>query len=67
VIFRCSPGAIFDAGNDDMRAHLAVALMLALATAGPAAAQTGRRHATDAVVATNGAFHPLASVRIEAS
>ena len=50
-----------------MRAHLAVALMLALATAGPAAAQTGRRHATDAVVATNGAFHPLASVRIEAS
>jgi len=50
-----------------MRAHIAVALMLVLASAAPASAQTGQQHATDTVVATNGAFHPLASVQIDAN
>lgn len=45
----------------------ALAVVLVLAIAGPASAQTGRRYASDTVVATDKTFHPLASVRISAS
>jgi hypothetical protein len=47
--------------------HIALALMMILVVASPASAQTGRHHAGDVVVATNGAFHPLASVQIHAN
>jgi hypothetical protein len=47
-------------------APVAVAVMLLLASAGPASAQTGRHYAEDTVVVADGTFHPLASVEIEA-
>lgn len=45
---------------------IALVAVLLVAAAAPAAAQTGRHHAADTVVETDGTFHPLASVRITA-
>lgn len=46
---------------------VAPAMVLLVAVALPVSAQTVRKYAEDTVVATDGTFHPLASVRIEAN
>jgi hypothetical protein len=45
----------------------AVVLVLLIMPAAPASAQTGRVYADDTIVNTDGAFHPLASVTIQAN